>query len=331
MKQSRTQGQLKPSLPSKSKSMSRLKLPFPISSTALNKSRTQLHENMECKAGKEGHVVQLNSPSRIQGKIRIPLAKFRGNSKSRAYKGCSLKSLKSLIPKLTNLTATRNAKVEGLAINKENSQSNNTVSSRMSSTTLPSSRNFQSSKALDGGAKKLQELNKKILRRESNQALPKRKISAINAHSHRPSSRIHLLDNFIANCKEFERESNVCENVINLKRNRLEDTVQCSKEENRIFVDLEGPVKGMLGMKPHQYFYEVYKQKLAWTLARISRNEFIYRAIESKDYKKDREENEMLLHKLVTAKCKKDNVRESERNALYRNYADRVMQTLPYH
>eukprot|EP00826_Nyctotherus_ovalis_P032415 TRINITY_DN2611_c0_g2_i1.p1 TRINITY_DN2611_c0_g2~~TRINITY_DN2611_c0_g2_i1.p1 ORF type:complete len:332 (+),score=12.46 TRINITY_DN2611_c0_g2_i1:137-1132(+) len=331
MKQSQTQGQLKPSLPSKSKSMTRFKLPLPKFSTALNKSRTQLHENMECKVGKEGHVVHLNSLSQIQGKICIPLAKLRGNDKSRAYKGYSLKNLKSLIPKLTNLTATRNARAEGSATNKENSPSNNTVSSRMSSTTLPSLRNFRSNKTLDANAKRLQELNKKILRRESNQALPKRKISATNTYSHRSSSRIHLLNNFIANCEEFERESNVCENVISLKRNRLEDTVQHSKEENRIFVDLEGPVKGMLSMKPHECFYEVYKRKLAWTLARVVRNKFIYRTIENKDYKKDREESEMLLHKLVAAKYKKDNVRDSERNALYRNYVDRVMQALPYH
>jgi len=309
MKQPTVQAEPKPFLILKSKSIPRLPLFNIKPPISFHKSHTRLNEVGKDRKNKEMRLISLHQmqKSNLTSVRKWNVGKLKISSLNELAKVIKVQST------LINFKAIHNN--ESLANTKENSQS-----SRMSSSTLPSSRNFHTNKTnatTNNTDLKREELNRYIRRQDST-----RKVSGTNT---RCNSRMNMVNKLIVNCKEFEAESNICENIMNAKRNKIETTVKSKEEENRVFVGLDEAIRGMKAMKTYECFTEVYDKKLTWTLARISRNKNILKNLKSETYKKD---NEVMLHRLVKAKSKKDSNKESKRSALFKNYTNRVIQTL---
>jgi hypothetical protein len=298
---------LKPFLTIKSKSIPRLPLPYTKPSVPLYKSHERLSGVGKDKRGK---VMRLISLHQVQ---KGEIASARDSDKLKVAKAIKAESKFAYSKVIRN-----NVPNESLMNNKENSQLSSTGLSRMSNSTLPLSRNFNTNKT---STTITTDMN---LKRDELNKITKRQVSGAST---RCNSRMNMLNKFIVNCKVFEAESNTCESMLNTKRNRMESTMKYKEEENKVFIDIDGPMKGMKAKKSHECFTEVFNKKLAWTLARISRNKNILKTIEHETYRKN---NEVTLHKLVMTKSKKDSEKESKRSTLFRNYANRVIQRLSY-
>ena len=139
------------------------------------------------------------------------------------------------------------------------------------------------------------------------------------------SRTLKALNGIINECKTIECQFNHDENNFERKKNKIQRTIEDSREANKIFVNINGLSNSK---KLHQCFYEVQKKKVSWTLNRISRNKEIDEEITKEgydNYKKDRYKYEKLLHKMIVEKTRKDKDKENKRNTLFKNYTEKVL------
>jgi len=141
---------------------------------------------------------------------------------------------------------------------------------------------------------------------------------------------VHKIERLIENCRNLEQESGQYEGKIELNKERIGREFVNTTDKVRVYTSSEDETSIMNKLRAFDCYWELRRKKLERMLGNYAYNEDFMKIIEREEcakYKNNRDRFGVMVNKMIKEKNKRETIKNTIKNNVFKTYADKFIQS----